>query len=480
MARTHINILHMSDFHFDKKTAHVISIEDSFGKLLDKIKEVNIKIPIDVVVISGDIAQSGSEEDYGLALSFFRELKVILKRPEDRDIKFIACAGNHDSIEPKQDETLDVRLHRNEEMKAYSLKPDKLITGNRSEHFKNYTKFCKEIGAEVLSNSTNMPDFDYLYGAALLSLDDIEEQIPFIVLNSAWECIPKTNAYYKKKNCIKGGEINDRGRLKIGEDLLDDALSQYRKKSKKGKAILVFHHPYAYDENWIVSSEFTATPEDPTTRCEQLVWDHVKFIMNGHTHRSNIKLLRTGLALEGGGLYLSLVGHVAPNEYKCDTPYLNHCRVISLPVNEAPDSIGQYTDIVRNTNGSWEIGKGRLFPRTLRECQLEDSLEKVSTKLASAQRALAQHNEYLFGPSLSRISTLFSQIADSENANEELLEGFRKEVNSLFDMVSKFEDKYAIQSVQKLTEFENKIEERHPSYADARVTEKGKVYRYGS
>ena len=72
-----LEILHISDLH--------ISTKDSFGRetvlgaLVDRLKEDRKKglLP-EMVVVTGDIAKTGSEQEYALAKTFFNDLLAAL------------------------------------------------------------------------------------------------------------------------------------------------------------------------------------------------------------------------------------------------------------------------------------------------------------------------------------------------------------------------------------------------------------------
>ena len=71
-----INILHLSDFHFDSKLENSEKDEQEkrFKKLIEVINQSNEKIPIDYIVFSGDLASNNPVEDINQSAPYIRNL----------------------------------------------------------------------------------------------------------------------------------------------------------------------------------------------------------------------------------------------------------------------------------------------------------------------------------------------------------------------------------------------------------------------
>ncbi len=87
-----IRILHLSDFHFQEKTAW--DSEPILEKLAQALRGVQGQQPVDVVVVTGDIAQSGKPVEYAIARQWFEQLLRILGDLPRERILFVP--GNHD------------------------------------------------------------------------------------------------------------------------------------------------------------------------------------------------------------------------------------------------------------------------------------------------------------------------------------------------------------------------------------------------
>jgi hypothetical protein len=91
-----VAILHLSDFHIKDE-------RDVYVALSEKIS-TSIKTEVDsnsishvFVVCTGDIAYSGTQEQYEIAMSFFNDLRSsVLNLNPSIELDFICCPGNHD------------------------------------------------------------------------------------------------------------------------------------------------------------------------------------------------------------------------------------------------------------------------------------------------------------------------------------------------------------------------------------------------
>ncbi len=88
-----MKVLHISDLHYRKKFEGgnpyedmLSSMDSSFKRLKIMLEQVLLQNLIDLIVISGDICDEGSAEDYATIKEYFDSLRV----------PCIVCLGNHD------------------------------------------------------------------------------------------------------------------------------------------------------------------------------------------------------------------------------------------------------------------------------------------------------------------------------------------------------------------------------------------------
>lgn len=100
--------LHLSDIHFKKSTDRALSRSESVAKAVyPRLPEVEAV----VILVSGDLAFSGTKDQYRIAEDFLSHISAALKsqRPEI-PVYIVVCPGNHDCDFSLHDETRDAVL----------------------------------------------------------------------------------------------------------------------------------------------------------------------------------------------------------------------------------------------------------------------------------------------------------------------------------------------------------------------------------
>ena len=225
-------IMHISDLHFgiDKAPPEVWQYSrEIYQKFLNgfskMIKEEPSWIP-DILVISGDIAWNGSEDNYKTANAFFEDFFSIEGNRITKE-NVILCFGNHDvdrkafenSIYTCGEEKLE---NRNRGIIIYRPKPNindlndyhaiPLHIGHRHPHFQYIERFCQDMKFSPLSLSNADNSYKYAYG----SRQNVNG-IDFICLNTEWDCWGQWD--YWEKN-------NDSSLLRIGLETYKEAINK--------------------------------------------------------------------------------------------------------------------------------------------------------------------------------------------------------------------------------------------------------------
>ncbi len=86
-------IIHFSDIHFKAQNN---SIFDKQKKIIDALKNEILDIDSVFLVLSGDIAISGKDEEYEQAMKFFDEIKTSIQNYIKKSIRCLLIPGNHD------------------------------------------------------------------------------------------------------------------------------------------------------------------------------------------------------------------------------------------------------------------------------------------------------------------------------------------------------------------------------------------------
>ena len=208
----------MSDLHFgipEQRQSAVNRAEmlDSFLKCYESLLQKRPNWAPDILVLSGDIAWSGSEADYKAAEDFFSQF-LSLPGNKITPSQVVICFGNHDKctdpylIPAPDTSTFAFDLH----LGAYVQRPNEDIKGTPEERalkdeyallptdvekyyhcFQNAEKFCNDMNFINLKLPTVKSQYKHAYG--LCAVNGIE----FIVLNTEWDFWGKKDKYAKKR-----------------------------------------------------------------------------------------------------------------------------------------------------------------------------------------------------------------------------------------------------------------------------------------
>ncbi|HLP61034.1 MAG TPA: SUMF1/EgtB/PvdO family nonheme iron enzyme, partial [Candidatus Deferrimicrobium sp.] len=248
-----ITILHLSDIHFKKKKDED---NDELRKIIQERlieavtghagKEGNLHP--DFVVITGDIAFSGKQEEYDEALKFLFKLKAGLPK----ETEFLVVPGNHDVDRDEVDPCFPIYQN--------IIKEDKIadFLGNRKHlvntihvKFKYFKEFVKELAPELYPGEE-----DYFWFK-----DYKSHGVSFLGLNSCW---------------ASGGD-NENLQIALGYPQLMKALEKSGEKNK----ILLMHHPLS---NWL--------DEKDTRKCEGEILSRCRLVLHGHSHLDDAKIYK--------------------------------------------------------------------------------------------------------------------------------------------------------------------------------------------
>jgi predicted MPP superfamily phosphohydrolase len=243
--------IHLSDLHMQSK--------DSFNRdtvleaLWADIKALQKKgLQPDFVAFTGDIAYHAKPDEYELAKQFFDELLVVAGIGKDR---LYLVPGNHDAdwgttallrnpIPGVQTEDDILQLLQNQDSRETLLQP-----------FSAYRRF---VGSYLPA----FPESEHSAFAYSRQFEKGGRRISVVGLNSAWLSGFHRNA---------GGEVDDRGRLAIGEFQAHMFLP-----ADAQVTIALMHHPV----DWLMELDKDVVESFLTQSCS--------VILRGHLHRSNL------------------------------------------------------------------------------------------------------------------------------------------------------------------------------------------------
>jgi hypothetical protein len=140
-------------------------------------KEINDEKVINYVIISGDLTNRGTENEFKKFSSYILKPLFAIQK----DSKLLVISGNHDLTIGnifKYEKFKIINYVENKEHRE----PFFLNDNNYKSFFKNYTKFCKYNKKYFPKNLTEPYSNDFLYG----NYKDEENKLMFILLNSSW------------------------------------------------------------------------------------------------------------------------------------------------------------------------------------------------------------------------------------------------------------------------------------------------------
>ena len=269
-------LLHLSDIHIHTVDDIVLT---RVSKIVDAVKNLDSDVQAVVCVLSGDITNSGSEDQFLLAMNFVSELKSKLQQhlPKEATVSFVAVPGNHDCDFSETSDAREVLLE------AVRKTPERLIDTSFADIcLAPQRRFFEFIGAiDLLKQVPNDSRDRRLYSEYRLEQEG--SVVTFCCCNTA----ALSQLHEQPGSLIFPHEIIPK--LKVSADV----------------SVGVLHHPY----NWI-KPDYMHKFRD---RLESIT----DFIITGHEHtidkrrgggRGNVNTY-----LEGGVLQTS--GDPAQSEF---------------------------------------------------------------------------------------------------------------------------------------------------------------------
>lgn len=256
MVVTNLTWLHISDFHFraDGDLFSQRTVSESLCQSLESLRQELDDVAF--VAVTGDIAFSGSADQYEVARDFLMRVAAIVEVPPDR---FYIVPGNHDV-----DRDLNALAYYGALQEISSPQKVDYYLGDPSQ----IQPLRERQGAfweflEAFSPDQNrLPLPDGLGYAAELTLDNLV--IAFLCLNSAW----------------MSGSDGEEMKLVIGERQIMNGLNALTDLSPH----LVFalaHHPISLLTEWDSAS------------CRARLLPVANFFLRGHLHAHEVLLSST-------------------------------------------------------------------------------------------------------------------------------------------------------------------------------------------
>lgn len=252
-----VRIIHLSDFHYKKE------FDNDFNTIMhtisEKIKErINQWEGTNIIILSGDLAYSGTEEEYKKVGEKLEDL-----RKDTNSIGIFSSPGNHDIDRKKYPANyiLDVdQCISHGDWDGLKKLEENILLNFNIEHpepyiepyIEPYVKFSRSLE----ENNKVKVDYNGLTGVAKLLTEDKKCYMNIILLNSAWLLSPSYTYFgYVGENQIKAA-------LKLMENGVNDSCFN----------VTVLHHPF---QALAPASQYYF----------QELMDISNIILTGHIHR---------------------------------------------------------------------------------------------------------------------------------------------------------------------------------------------------
>lgn len=241
-----INIIHISDIHFEKNEPENQGlIINSFFKDLEE-NQLTLSKESTYCIITGDLVKAGSHDN--IYESFYQNF--IIRLTKFVHINNIYCLpGNHDLNRNIVESNIDIhnevitKDYKESEFNDFLKTDDNILI----KKFRPFENFCNK--------KLNLQHFN-LYGYS----ENLIPEISFFILNSAL--------------CSSGGfnSINDEGKLKIETSELNKWISE----NSGRKRVLLMHHPFEHLTKFAQNELKSMFNRD------------INILINGHIHEQEL------------------------------------------------------------------------------------------------------------------------------------------------------------------------------------------------
>ena len=313
-----MHILHLSDLHFG-----TLDQANLWSNQLAADLYNDLSIPhIDALILSGDIANYSTEDEYKAAEQFLHNLRQDFPLNSEQ---IILVPGNHDlnwKLSKKAYKLIDRDDYDGELKDGHYIEESASVIRVRDEaeykqRFAHFSQFY-----ETVKQKPYPLDYDQQY-----TLDNLKGQNLLILgLNSAWQL----DHHYKS-------------RASINTNALSNALTQIRRNPdyKNCLKIAVWHHPLdsAYSDR-ITDQGFL----------EQLAVNGFRFFLHGHIHKAETSLFRYDMSTNGRKLDRICAGTFGAPVREWVPGYPLQYNLLKLEDNQ----LTVYTRRREELNGAWK------------------------------------------------------------------------------------------------------------------------------
>lgn len=256
LAEEPVCFLHLSDVHLQTKRVKSYDQDRVLRGLVEFLGRDRAAFPIDLLFVTGDLAQSGRADEYALVVELLRELLHVTGVPPERAF---VVPGNHD-VDREVGRWLLRTLKADDESTAFFEEEP-----SRAFHAKKFEAYGKALRGLL---GAARPFGLEVGGKAVEMVEVRGTKVAVASFNSAWFC--------------QGDD--DQGKLWLGEANVDRAAQRVREEDADF-AVALLHHPFDY------------LHEHERESVERYLERAFDLVLRGHLHQHKS---RTSLSGRGG------------------------------------------------------------------------------------------------------------------------------------------------------------------------------------
>lgn len=232
--------LHLSDIHFKSKDDVAYSYADSIGRSsIPRIRDADGVL----ILITGDIAFSGTREQYEVAEDFIRSIESVVRRETEGKVFIALCQGNHDCDFSGSQAIRDTLIEKVQKEGPSAV--NKEFVDECTKVQSNFFEFRKRVSPEVQDDDPLWARYKFEVGGYSIAIE---------CPNVAWM-----------------SQIKERQ----GALVFPVAKYENLKNEEPDLQMIAMHHPF----NWFTQ----ATYRD----FRKLVRSVSHIVLTGHEHESN-------------------------------------------------------------------------------------------------------------------------------------------------------------------------------------------------
>lgn len=377
--------LHLSDWHqrlgeFDRQ----VVLDSLLADIRNRTKISSSLERVDLIIFSGDIANTGKKEEYDAAASYLLD-PILESTGVSRDRLFFV-PGNHDLDRTSFRLLPDAILRpftSSEEVQQWLVNQrerERLL-----EPFEAFSGFVGKYTGQPQPAFSSVSKFDV--GGKTVAL---------LGINSALMC---------GRNKDTTGKVNDYGYLIVGEPQIHDALNQIAEAHVR---IAVLHHPFS----WLTLEEHLVE----RSIIESRLYKTCHFILHGHEHEANVIVRQS----PGGDCIVIPAGASYDRREPTSSRYANAYNFVHMDFisGQANVYLRKYDDRqgwIKDTGMTGDVNPGIwtfALPRTLITPTSKPSSTPPELSTTSQVSSLSVSTETQYWGEAPNVETLYGRDAE--------------------------------------------------------------------